>query len=223
MSKIKKRARRKEEKSAISPMMVASVTIAAVLIVVGLILLGNQSRQVTGSIDVSQFPALGEVEAPVTMIEYSDYGCGHCAVFALEKFDRLKTEYIDTGKVRYVAYPFNLGSPEMALATEAAWCAQDQGSYFDYKHALFANQGTMAMNQNTLTDLATSLGLDRNTFSACLANHTHQLDVENARRAATNRGVNVTPTFFINNQRVEGNQSYEYFQAIINQELAAAE
>ncbi len=203
--------------------MIGIVAVAALLIVAGLIWLGSQPKSVSGSVDVSQFPALGDVDAPVTMIEYSDYGCGHCRNFVLDKFSLLKAEYIDTGKLRYIVHPFNLGSPEMALAAEAAWCAQDQGDFFSYKHSLFENQGAMAINQSTLTDLAASIGLDSNTFSECLSNRTHQADVENARRTAVNRGVDVTPTFFINNQRVEGNQPYEVFQRIIEQELAAAQ
>lgn len=141
----------------------------------------------------------------------------------LDKFGLLEADYIETGKVKYVVYPFNLGRPEMALATEAAWCAQDLGDFFGYQHILFENQGQIAYNQSTLTDLAVQIGLDRNAFSSCLSGRTHQADVENARRAAANRGVNATPTFFINNQRIEGNQPYEVFQRIIEQELAAAQ
>jgi protein-disulfide isomerase len=141
----------------------------------------------------------------------------------LETFGLLEADYIDTGKVRYIAYPFNLGRPEMALATEAAWCAQDQGDFFGYQHALFEQQGLIAYNQSSLTDLAASIGLDRDAFNQCLSSRTHQADVENARRAAANRGVNATPTFFINNQRVEGNQPYEIFRKMIDQELAISQ
>jgi protein-disulfide isomerase len=141
----------------------------------------------------------------------------------LEKFPLLEAEYVDTGKLRYVAYPFNLGRPEMALATEAAWCAQDQGEFFAYQHALFENQGLIAYDQATLTDLALELGLDGGQFSQCLSSGEHRADVEEARRAALNRGVNSTPIFFINNQRVTGNQPYDVFQRIIEQELVLAQ
>jgi protein-disulfide isomerase len=111
----------------------------------------------------------------------------------------------------------------MALATEAAWCAQDQGDYFGYQHILYESQPEISFNQSTLTDLAARIGLDRETFSECLSSRTHQADVENARRAAVDRGIQSTPTFFINNQRVEGNQPYEIFKRIIEQELVAAQ
>ena len=141
----------------------------------------------------------------------------------LEKFDLLDADYIKTGKVKYVAYPFNLGRPEMALATEAAWCAQDQGKFFEYQHALFENQGQLAYDQASLIDLAASTGLDQAAFRQCLSSRTHQADVEQARQVAANQGVNSTPTFFINNQRIEGNQPYSIFQKVIDQELAIAQ
>lgn len=111
----------------------------------------------------------------------------------------------------------------MALATEAAWCAQDQGRFFEYQHALYENQGLIAYDQASLTDLAVETGLDVAEFSQCLSSRRHQADVEEARRAAANRGVTSTPTFFINNQRVTGNQPYDTFRRIIEQELVLAQ
>jgi protein-disulfide isomerase len=107
----------------------------------------------------------------------------------------------------------------MALATEAAWCAADQDKFFEYEHALYENQGT-AWNQSNLNDLAGEVGLNRETFTQCLSAGRHRADVENARQAAINQGISSTPTFFINNRRVEGNQPYETFKQIIEQELA---
>jgi len=143
----------------------------------------------------------------------------------LEKFALLEAEYIDTGKLKYVAYPYNLGRPEMALATEAAWCAQDQGDFFGYQHALYENQGKIAYDQASLTNLATEIGLDLDVadFSQCLSSRQHRADVENARQEAANRGVTSTPIFFVNNQRVTGNQPYEVFQRTIEQELVLAQ
>lgn len=137
----------------------------------------------------------------------------------LEKFPLLEAEYIDTGKVKFILHPFHLGRPEMALAAEAAWCADDQAKFFEYEHALYENQGT-AWNQSNLTDLAVTVGLNRETFAQCLSSGTHRADVETARQAAIGQGISSTPTFFINNRRVEGNQPYEVFKQIIDQELA---
>ncbi|GIK41077.1 MAG: hypothetical protein BroJett011_49100 [Chloroflexota bacterium] len=139
----------------------------------------------------------------------------------LEKFPLLDAEYMQTGKVKFIVHSFNLGRPEMALAAEAAWCAADQGKFFEYERALFENQGT-AWNQGNLADLAGRTGLDQNAMSQCLSSGTHRADVANARQAAINKGVSATPTFFVNNQRIEGNVPYEEFKRVIDQELARA-
>jgi protein-disulfide isomerase len=213
----------KEHKPVISPMMIGLVAAAAVLMVIGLIILGNQSAKSTASIDLNTLPTLGEASAPVTMVEYSDYGCSHCRNFTLDSFDKLKAEYIDTGKLKYVVHPYYLGNPEMGFIAEAAMCANEQGKLFEFKHAAFENQGQIEVNQTTMTDLAVSVGVDQPAFAKCLADRTHQQTVENGRQAGINRGINSTPIFFINNQRVEGNQPYSVFQQIINQEVAIAQ
>lgn len=110
----------------------------------------------------------------------------------------------------------------MGLATEAAWCAADQDNFFAYQRALYENFGA-AYSRTNLTGLAAALGLNQDQFSECLANRTHRADVEASRQAAASQGVASTPIFFINNRRVEGNQPYEVFQRIIDQELVKAQ
>ena len=110
----------------------------------------------------------------------------------------------------------------MGLAVEAAWCAQDQGKFFEYQHALFENYGT-EMTPEHLAKMAQEVGLDLEIFAQCLANGTHRTDVGLAAQTAASRGVSSTPTFFINNRRVRGNESYEVFQRLIEQELARAQ
>lgn len=209
-----------QPKSAISPLMIGLVVAAAVLIVGGLVLV-NSMGKVTSELDL--YPTMGSADAPVTMIEYSDYGCGHCRNFVLDTFDLIKKDYIDTGKVKYISHPFYLGNPTMGIATEAAWCANDQGKFFEYQHILQENQGEIDYSIESLTKLAGEIGLDETTFSECASNRTHQADVERARQAASNRGINSTPTFFINDRRVEGNYPYETFKQMIDQEIANAQ
>ena len=112
------------------------------------------------------------------------------------------------------------GSPEIS---EASLCALDQGKFFEYRHALFEN---FEANTNTqaLLDVAGRIeGLDPEQISACLASDKYQPLVEQARQAATAWGVNATPTFVINGQRLEGNQPYQRLQQIIEQELTSAQ
>jgi protein-disulfide isomerase len=134
----------------------------------------------------------------------------------------LEAEYIDPGKVRYIVHPFHFDGPGLAQAVEAAWCAQDQGDFFEYQHALFENQG-MSLDQNSLVNLAVEIGLDGDALAECLSSGVHQTDVAKARQAAASRGVTSTPTFFINNRRVVGNVPYAEFQSMIEKELTAAQ
>jgi protein-disulfide isomerase len=223
MAKTRKRIKKnKQQKSAVSPVLIAGIAVGAVLVVIGLILLGNQSPEESAPVEISQFPAMGDVNAPVTIVEYSDYGCPHCRDFNLDKIDQLEAEFVETGQVRYVGHPFHLGTPDRALAVEAAWCAADQERYFEYQTALFENFGNPLV-EPYLNQIASTIELDQDAFAQCLSNRTHRADVEQARQAATRQGVNSTPTFFVNNRRVEGNQPLEVFRDIIEQELASAQ
>lgn len=205
-------------------MIIGAVVIGALLIVGGLIYLGNLNNNTGGPPpDTASFPTLGDADAPVTMIEYSDFGCSHCRGFVLEKFEQIKSEYIDSGQLKYVVHPFHLGSPQIALASEAAWCAHDQGGFFDYQHAVFERQGQIEYTRANLAELGTEIGLDGAAMAQCLSDGTHRQDVENARQAATRRGISSTPTFFVNNQRIEGNLPFAQFETVINQEVALAQ
>lgn len=207
-----------------SPVIIGAVIVGALLITAGLIFLGTQSPGATSStLDLTNFPTMGDPDAPVTMVEYSDFGCPHCKGFNTEKFAQLKSEFIDSGQVKYVVHPYYLGNPQIGLATEAAWCAHDQGGFFEYQHALFERQGQIEYTTDALAGLATELGLDGEALAQCVSNDTHRSDVESARQAATRRGVNSTPTFYVNNQRVEGNLPISQFETVINQEVALAQ
>ncbi|GAB4434423.1 MAG: hypothetical protein Kow0031_16160 [Anaerolineae bacterium] len=212
-----------DQKPVVSPMLIVGISLAAVLLVVGLIILGNQSTRAEVTVTLDDFPFEGDANAPVTIVEYSDYGCPHCQAFNLEKLDQIIADYVDTGKVRYVSHPYYLGNPAIGFATEAALCAGDQSAFPEYQRALFKLQGQIDYSNATLTEVATSLGLNADQFSQCLGDRKYQQMVEEGRQAGVNRGVNSTPTFYVNNQRVEGNQPLSVFQSIIDQELSIAQ
>lgn len=122
-----------------------------------------------------------------------------------------------------MVHPYYLEQFGTLLATEATWCAADQGKFFEFDHALYERQG-MPLDQGALVNLAAELGLDQNAIAQCLENGTHRAEIADGRRAAINRGITSTPTFLVNNRRrIDGNQPYEVFKQIIEQELAAAQ
>ncbi len=208
----------------ISPAVIFGVIALAFVIVGGLIVSGgglNLLNRSNAPINSANFPTKGKADASVTITEFTDYGCSHCRDFEMETASLLDKDYIQTGKVKFVAHPFYLGAPEMAVTTQAAWCAADQGKFFEYHHALYENFGSYS--QTALISIASGVkGLDANALAQCLSKGTHQNDVEQARQDAVSKGIVSTPIFFVNEQRIEGNQPYEKFKQVIEQELAKA-
>jgi protein-disulfide isomerase len=171
------------------------------------------------------YPYLGSPDAPVKMFEYTDYFCGHCAYFALEKVPLIEEEYVATGKVQYIMQYYALGQDARLSVVEAGACAADQGHFFEYQRALFSNQqelGNTPVDQwkDLLMQYAGQVGLDVATFEDCWEQMPHQEQILASINDARQKGVGSTPAFLINGQLVVGNQPYEQFQAVIEQALS---
>jgi protein-disulfide isomerase len=176
---------------------------------------------------VEGYPYLGSPDAPVKMFEYTDYFCGHCAYFSLEKVPLIEEEYVATGKVQYIMQYYALGQDARLLVVEAGACAADQGHFFEYQRTLFSNQQELANTpidqwKDLLMQYAGQVGLDVATFEACWEQAPHQEQILTSINDARQKGVSGTPAFLINGELVVGNQPYEQFQAVIEQALAEA-
>jgi protein-disulfide isomerase len=173
----------------------------------------------TRRVDVSagDSPALGPGNAPITIIEFSDYQCPYCKLWHDNVYDRLLANY--PGKIRFVYRDFPLpGHPEALPAAEAAHCAGQQNVYWKYHDALFGQQ--FGLGRTAYEEYARELGLDMAAFSACLDSGRYQAGVSDVVAYATSLGVQSTPTFFINGIPVVGAEPYETFKQIIDKELA---
>lgn len=165
----------------------------------------------------------GSDDAPVTIVEVSDYGCGHCKDFNLETAGILDDLYVNPGQVKWVAVPYALG-PQTAPASEAALCADEQEEFFTYHHRLFEQQGEpQFMSKDGYMQVAEEVGLDLESFEACLDDGTYRNIVQQNIRAATAAGVNSTPSFFINGELYRGNQPLTTFQQQINALIGTAD
>ncbi len=167
---------------------------------------------------------MGQPDAPVTILEYSSLTCGHCGSFHLETLPKIKETYIDTGKVRLVFrdYPFdNLG----LVASMLPHCVADD-RYFGFLNVLFASQHTWATSKDPfaeLSKLARLAGMSKDKIDACMKNE----ELLNDLRARIEDGhsryeVDGTPTFFINGKKIVGNQPWEEFRKVIDEQLAAS-
>jgi len=164
----------------------------------------------------------GSADAPVLMIEYSDYQCPYCGRYTVETFSRLKKEYIDTGIVRYVFKDFPLGFHAQAqIAAHAARCAGDQGGYWGMHDLLFANPGAWsnAAAADVFRGYAGELDLDEGTFAACLESGMHNQAIDDDLQEGLSVGVSGTPAFFVGGRFISGAQPYQVFQQAIEAAL----
>lgn len=166
--------------------------------------------------------AKGQADAPVTVVEVSDYACSHCRNFNLEKASLLEDLYVTPGQVRWVVLPFMLYQ-QSRTAAEAAMCANDQGQFWEFHHRMFEIQNEpSALSRQGITEAAEFLGLDTDAFDECLDSAKYRPLVAANTEAAKRVGVNSTPTFFFNEQILKGNAALSVFQERINNLLGAA-
>lgn len=178
-------------------------------------------------VDTEGAYSIGAADAPVVIVEFTDFQCPFCSRHFLETFPQIKENYVDTGKVRYVFMDFPLSSihPQAQAAAEAARCAGDQDAYLPMHDLLFARQGEWNGRQDAATifrAFANELGLDASVFGACLEERTHEAAVLADLEQGAALGVDGTPAFFLNGNFLSGAQPYEIFQQTIEELLAEA-
>jgi protein-disulfide isomerase len=159
--------------------------------------------------------ALGPAGAPVTITEYASMTCPHCAAFNELVFPKIKSEYIDSGKIRYVFREFPLDAKAAAGSMLARCIAKDDpNKYFTVVDLLFKQQNDWAMKSttDTLTRIGKQAGLSQQAVQDCLADQA-LLDkiVADQKYASEVLKVDSTPTFFINGERIRGEASFEEF------------
>jgi protein-disulfide isomerase len=159
--------------------------------------------------------ALGPANAPVTITEYASMTCPHCAAFNENVFPKIKSEYIDSGKVRYVFREFPLDIKAAAGSMLARCIAKDDaGKYFAIIDMLFKQQNDWVVKNTTetLTRIGKQAGLSQQAVEDCLKDQA-LLDKIAADQKFANEvlKVNSTPTFFINGEMIRGETSFEEF------------
>ena len=164
--------------------------------------------------------ALGPANAAVTITEYASLTCPHCATFAEKVFPKIKSEFIDTGKIRYVFREFPLDIKAAAGSMLARCIAKDDApKYFAVIDLLFKQQNDWVMKNTTetLTRIGKQAGLTQQAVEDCLKDQA-LLDkiAADQKYAADVLKVTSTPTFFINGEIIKGEQSFEEFSKRIN-------
>lgn len=190
------------------------------------------------TVETGTSPSIGMKNAPVTIVEFSDYQCPFCRKFWSETYHQLKTEYIDTGKVRLVFKDFPLdfheGAKPYAEAAHCAFDAQGDAGYFRMHDKIFEEQNKLEggdaktgpvrstvpfVGKETLKKWARELGF---TIDTCLDSGKYAQTVEDDLAYGKQMGISGTPGFFVNGQLIEGAQPYSAFKQLIDAELAQA-
>lgn len=161
----------------------------------------------------------GNPDAPVIIVEWSDFECPFCSRFYSQTLSQIEEEYIDTGKVKliYRDFPLNSIHPNAQKAAEAAECAGEQGSYFEMHDKLF--EDGVAGGSSTYKGYAEELGLNTDEFNACLDSGAMTDEVAQDLRDGQAAGVTGTPGFMIDGELVKGAQPFSAFKQIIDRKL----
>jgi len=192
---------------------------------------GQPSAPQIIKVSLDDDPFKGNENAPVTIVEFSDFQCPFCSRFYEQTLPSILENYVDTGKVKFVYRDLPLDSihPNARPVHIAAECADEQGKFWDYHDILFDKQVewqrlSSSDLQSTLTQYASDLGLESASFEACLESDVIADEVNKDTLDAARYGATGTPAFFIGNEKdgfvkLSGAQPYSAFQAVIDAQL----
>jgi protein-disulfide isomerase len=162
-------------------------------------------------------PVRGAADAPVTIVEFSDFECPFCKQ-AHPTLKQLLERYPGKVRLAYRDFPLDSIHPQARRAAEAARCAQDQGKFWEYHDVLFTQSPQLALED--LRRYAGQVGLDVTKFDGCLSAGVHKATVQRDLDEGNRLGITGTPAFFINGRTLSGAQPLDAFTRLIDQELA---
>ncbi|PIZ70878.1 disulfide bond formation protein DsbA [Candidatus Peregrinibacteria bacterium CG_4_10_14_0_2_um_filter_43_11] len=169
---------------------------------------------------------LGDENAPVTLIEWSDYECPFCKRHFTQTFPQIKEKYIDSGKVKMIFrdFPLSFHDPLATQEAIAAECAREQGgdeTYFAYHDLIFktTTSNGSGMQKDQFYELADKVGINKAKFTECLDSEKYKDEVQKDIADGGKAGVSGTPAFLINGQFISGAQPFSVFEQVIEAEL----
>jgi protein-disulfide isomerase len=151
----------------------------------------------TGRVSNLQGHALGRADAPLTMVEFTDLQCPYCRQFALNTFDEIKKNWIDTGRLRYISrdFPLDVLHAQAMPAARAARCAGEQGTFWEMRMALLRNANLLSAD--FIKKTADDLKLEGSAFAGCIASPKFDAAIRAETQEGAKLGIEGTPTFVI--------------------------
>jgi protein-disulfide isomerase len=223
----RQRAQRTQSIVTIAIIAVAAILIVGIIVYPSLKPVGNIVVPSFGSYPQADKNNLGNPNAPVKVETFEDFQCPFCKAYTQGTEPAVINDYVATGKVYYTFTPFSFlddqagnTDQESKTAAAAAYCAMDQGKFWQYHDMIYANQtgeNVGDFTQRRLIAFAGKLGLDTNQFQSCLVGGKYTQQVLNDKALAGSKGVNATPYFLVNGKLVDSNGLIQ----AINDALAA--
>jgi protein-disulfide isomerase len=215
------------------------IVIGAVLIIVALLIYPTLQQSLAPAGEIvkitpkprpnANFNAMGDPNAPVKILEFSDYQCPYCKRFSDQTEPLIVENYVATGKVYFEYIPYGPGGfpigQESTDAAMASFCAGEQGKFWEYHDILFANHTGENVGDYTIKRLeafAQALGLNMEQYNQCMKEKRYQDKLNEGIALGRQNNVGGTPSFLINGKLIEGAQPYSVFQQEIEAALAAA-
>lgn len=174
-------------------------------------------------------PVLGDPEAEVTIVDFSDFQCTNCRRFATQTEPQIAKDYVDQGRVSIVFKHFPVFGPDSVTAAMASMCAHEQNKFWEFHDHLYANQGAANSgwaNADGMKEFASEVGLDRGQFDTCLDSKKYEPYVNADLDLALSRGFPGTPSFIIMKsdgseaEVLAGAHPYSTFKTTIDKKLA---
>ena len=199
--------------------------ITSITLIIIFFLFSSLNANETSVLEITESDfVVGNENAPITIIEYASMSCSHCASFHNNTLGDIKTEYIDTGKVRFVFRDFPFNYPAL-LGSMVMQCISKDIRY-DYMNALYMLQHNWVFSENTKTKqelykIMQSGGMTKNEFDSCLSNaDLENYILEGVMAAQKEFDIRSTPSFLVNGKLIEGNKNIKEFRQIIDKILS---
>ncbi len=185
------------------------------------------SNEIKSTIMENGSPILGDINAPITLIEFGDYQCHFCNVHFHKTEHSLLENYIDTGKVKMIFKDFTIIGPDSINAAHGAHCANDQGKFWQYHDILYNNwtgENNGWASSDNLLRFAQEIELDIEIWSDCMIEARHSQIITDSSKNARDLGITGTPAFFVvgpenDITKISGAQPFERFEQIFDSEL----
>jgi len=225
LARVRRRAKqRQRQQSQIIPLIIFGVII---IVVAFIIATAPTSTALPRNHPSADGNAMGDPKAPVVIENFSDFQCSHCRNFYQTTEAYIIENYIATGKVYFIFHSFgDTPGGDSGRAARAAYCAGDQNKFWEMHDTIYDNFSATdngGYSLNRLTAMAKKIKLDMDAFESCLNSDKYIEKVDSDAILGIDKGVTGTPTFFINDQIIVGNQSQDYFIQVIEAELAKVE